>query len=63
MMTQSQPAVNIKIIFGGTVLEIKLEGRKEGNILFNDALNTFHLRLYAIGNLKEIYKNSKRIFI
>ena len=53
MMTQSQPAVNIKIIFGGTVLlnlEIKLEGRKEGNILFNDALNTFDLRLYAIGN-------------
>ena len=25
------------------------EGRKEGNVLFNDALNTFYLRLYGIG--------------
>ena len=27
------------------------EGRKEGNVLFNDALNTFYLRLYGIGQL------------
>ena len=25
----------------------KQEGRKEGNVLFNDALNTFYLRLYG----------------
>ena len=24
-------------------------GRKEGNVLFNDALNTFYLRLYGVG--------------
>ena len=24
-----------------------MEGRKEGNVLFNDALNTFHLLLYG----------------
>ena len=24
-------------------------GRKEGNVLFNDALNTFYLRLYGNG--------------
>ena len=24
------------------------EGRKEGNVLFNDALNSFYLRLYGI---------------
>ena len=23
--------------------------RKEGNVLFNDALNTFYLRLYGVG--------------
>ena len=27
----------------------KKEGRKEGNVLFNDALNTFYLRLYGKG--------------
>ena len=26
----------------------KMEGRKEENILFNDALNTFYLRLYGV---------------
>ena len=25
-----------------------LESRKEGSVLFNDALNTFHLQLYSI---------------
>ena len=25
-----------------------LEGRTEGNVLFNDALDTFYLRLYGI---------------
>ena len=26
-------------------------GRKEGNVLFNDALNTFYLRLYCVGHM------------
>ena len=25
-------------------------GRKEGNVLFNDALNTFYLWLYGVGH-------------
>ena len=25
------------------------KGRKDGNVLFNDALNTFYLRLYGVG--------------
>ena len=28
-------------------------GRKEGNVSFNDALNTFYLRLYGIGPLRQ----------
>ena len=28
-------------------------GRKEGNGLFNDALNTFYLRLYGVGPLRQ----------
>ena len=24
-------------------------GKKEGNVLFNEALNTFYLRLYGVG--------------
>ena len=29
----------------------KSKGRKEGNVLFNDALNTFYLRLYGVSNM------------
>ena len=28
------------------------EGWKEGNVLFNDALNTFYLQLYGVGPLR-----------
>ena len=31
-----------------TILIVRKEGRKEGNVLFKDALNTFYLRLYGI---------------
>ena len=27
------------------------KSRKEGNVLFNDALNTFYLRLYGVGHM------------
>ena len=29
------------------------EGKKEGNVLFNDVLNTFYLRLYGKGPLSQ----------
>ena len=34
--------------------------RKEGNVLFNDTLNTFYLRLYGVGHMVEEYSNSER---
>ena len=33
---------------------------KEGNILFNDALNTFYLWLYGIGHKVEDHSESER---
>ena len=35
-------------------------GRKEGNVLFNDALNTFYLRLYGIGHMVKDHSDSER---
>ena len=35
-------------------------GRKEGNVLFNDALNTFYIRLYGVGHMVEDHSDSKR---
>ena len=29
--------------------------RKEGNVLFNDTLNTFYLRLYGVGHMVKGY--------
>ena len=33
---------------------------KEGNVLFNDALNTFYLRLHAIGHMLKDHSDSER---
>ena len=38
------------------------EGRKEGNVLFNDALNTFYLRLYGIGHMVRGRKEGHVLF-
>ena len=38
----------------------ELKERKEGNILFNDALNTFYLRLYGIGHMIKDHSDSER---
>ena len=35
-------------------------GRKEGNVLYNDALNTFYLRLYGVRHMVKNHSDSKR---
>ena len=38
-------------VFKGKVPIPMSEGRKEGNVLFNDAFNTFYLRLYGVRHM------------
>ena len=38
-----------------------MEGRKEGNVLFNDTLNTFYLRLYGVKHM--VRKEGRKCFI
>ena len=33
---------------------------KEGNVLFNDALNTFYLQLYGVGHMVNHHSDSER---
>ena len=35
-------------------------GRKEGNVLFNDALNTFYLRLYGVRHMVKGHSGSEK---
>ena len=35
-------------------------GREEGNVLFNDALTTFYLRLYGVGHMVKDHSDSER---
>ena len=35
-------------------------GRKEGNILFNDTLNTFYLRLYGVRHIVKDHSDSEK---
>ena len=36
-----------------------MEGRKEGNVLFNDALNTFYLRLYGVRHMVDDHSDNE----
>ena len=40
--------------------EGRTEGRKEGNVLFNNKLNTFYLRLYGVTHMVKDHSDSKR---
>ena len=33
---------------------------RKGNVLFNDALNTFYLRLYGVGHMVKNHSDSER---
>ena len=37
-----------------------MEGGKEGNVLFNDALNTFYLRLYGVRHMVKDLSDSEK---
>ena len=37
-----------------------MEGRKEGNVLFNDIHNTFYLRLCGVGHMVKAHSDSER---
>ena len=41
-------------------LRISLVERKEGNVLFNDALNTFYLRLYGVRHMVKDHSDSEK---
>ena len=36
------------------------KGRKEGNVLFNNALNTFYLRLYGVRHMVKDHSDSEK---
>ena len=39
---------------------IHIKCLKEGNVLFNNALNTFYLRLYGVGHMVKDHSDSER---
>ena len=39
---------------------IASSGRREGNVLFNDALNTFYLRLYGVRHMVKDHSDSEK---
>ena len=43
-----------------THFTIKLYGRNEGNVLFNDTLNTFYLRLHGVRHMVKDHSDSEK---
>ena len=52
--------MNITSIHREPCLINRKEGRKEGNVLFNDALNTFYLRLYGVKHMVKDHSDSEK---
>ena len=47
-----------------TIKDIRKAGsthRKEGNVLFNDALNTFYLRLFGVRHMVKDHSDSEKM--
>ena len=57
------PTYSMHFIYSHMVLDIWERTtqivRKEGNVLFNDTLNTFYLRLYGIRHMVKDYSDSQ----
>ena len=49
----THPTVKLRI-------RLRFRVRKEGNVLFNDALNTFNLRLYGITHMVKDHSDNER---
>ena len=45
---------------GPELATYKLKGERERNVLFNDALNTFYLRLYGVRHMVKDHSDSER---
>ena len=53
----------LKVILEAEILfppQVLIRWRKEGNVLFNDALNTFYLRLIGVRHMVEDHLYSER---
>ena len=50
-LTEDDEVWKVTKIFNGYNHHWRLIWRKEGNVLFNDTLNTFYLRLYGVGHM------------
>ena len=50
--------IKICVVFHNEIKSTK--GRKEGNVLFNDALNTFCLRLYGVRHMVKDHSDSEK---
>ena len=59
--TPTSPASRCTCSTVGTAhTHVVWEGKKEGNVLFNDTLNTFYLWLYGIGHTVEDHSENER---
>ena len=56
----TQQDTNGAVIVAKTGNRVRCDQRKEGNVLFNDALNTFYLRLYGVKHMVKDHSDSER---
>ena len=58
--TSFQPELDFNVSMDRCMTNSNMEGRKEGNVLFNDTLNTFYLWLYSVKHMVKDHSDSVR---
>ena len=58
--TMAATRVDVQTATNLNPMESRAEVRKEGTVLFNDALNTFYLLLYGVGHMVKNHSDSER---
>ena len=56
----SRPSTKLRMPSSPTGLPWRLERERERNVLFNDALNTFYLRLYGVRHMVKDHCDSEK---
>ena len=57
---QGQNLTSVTRVCEGFWVAVENTRRKKGNVLFNDALNTFCLRLYGVGHMVKDHSDNEK---
>ena len=60
VVVKAATVVVVEVVVAVAVVVVVVEAERERNVLFNDALNTFYLRLYGVRHMVKDHSDSEK---